>query len=67
MSLSSIFLIRVSNPFPNVCRLSFILSDDILLCSNSLQIFSKSAFSFGFSAYADYNLKLDSSTMLLFR
>ena len=67
MSLFSIFLIRESNPFINVCRLSFALYNDILVCSNSLQIFSKSAFSFGLGVYLDSNLKIDSSTMLLFR
>ena len=67
INLFSIFLIRESNPFLSVCRVSFVLNNDILVCFNSLQIFSKSAFLFGFGVYVDSNLTIDSAAMLLFR
>ena len=41
-------------------------NNDILVCSNTLQIFSKSAFSLGFGVYVDSSVTIDSSTMLLF-
>ena len=59
--------LRESNPFLYVCRLSFVLNNDVLVCSNSLQIFSKSVFLLGFGVYVDSNLTIDSSAMLLFR
>ena len=38
----------------------------ILVCSNFLQIVSKSAFWFGFGVYVDFSLTIDSSKMVLF-
>ena len=60
-----VFLIKVSNPSLNVCRLSFVFNSDILVCS--LQILYKSVFTFGFYIFVDYNLAIDLSTMSLFR
>ena len=38
----------------------------ILVCSNFLQIVSKSLFWFGFGVYVDFSLTIDSSKMVLF-
>ena len=46
--LFSIFLIKESN---HIYRLSFVFNNDIFVCSNSLKIFSKSAFLFDLGVY----------------